>query len=70
MKLEELPSHVRVLTGADLEYKCNMVISEEATAGYLLFKTACGICYDDGADQMLAMIILSFRKEEKGRRNG
>ena len=59
---KELPSHVRVVMGADLEYKCNKIIGEEANDGFLLFKTSCGVTYSEGQDQTVCIIVLAFRR--------
>lgn len=64
-KYDELPSHIRVVSGADLEYKCNKIVGEEMTAGYLLFKTSCGMCYSEGNDQEHFIIVLAFRRMDE-----
>ena len=59
---DNLPSHIRVVNGADLEYKCQKIISEEADEGYLLFKTSCGITYSEDNDVIHCIIVLAFRR--------
>lgn len=59
----ELPSHVRIITGADLEEKCNLIVCEETGYGYLLFKAA--VSSYDSVDEAFprVTIVLCFRKE-------
>lgn len=57
-----LPSHVRVITGANLEEKCNLVVSEEQGYGYLLFKVAVS-SFDSSDSYPSVTIVLCFRKE-------
>lgn len=56
-----LPSHVRVVTGANLEEKCNLVVSEEDGYGYLLFKVAVS-SFDSSDSYPSVTIILCFYK--------
>ena len=70
MVKDNLPSHIRIVMGADLEYKCQKIVSEEAGEGYLLFKTSCGITYSEGNDNTLCIIVLAFRRmDEREARN-
>lgn len=59
-----LPSHVRVVTGANFEEKCNLVVSEEAGYGYHLFASSVS-SYDSSDSYPSVTIILCFYRVEK-----
>jgi hypothetical protein len=59
---KEQPSHIRVVMGADLEYKCNKIITEETKDGFLLFKTSCSSAYNTDTGEIWHLIVLGFRK--------
>jgi len=56
-----LPSHVRVVTGANLEEKCNLVVSEEQGYGYHLFASSVS-SYDSSDSYPSVTIVLCFYK--------
>jgi hypothetical protein len=58
-----LPSHVRVVTGANLEEKCNLVVSEEHGYGYLLFKAAVSCFNGEDFYPISGLVVLCFKKE-------
>lgn len=58
----KLPSHVRVVTGLDLENKCNLVVEEEASYGFILFKVAVSCFEPSDSYPINGMIVLCFRK--------
>lgn len=75
---KELPAHIRVITGGDLEYKCNKVIEEEVKAGFLLYKVSCSVSsmsnsdkpYDSDLPQYLIVLAFRMRKKEIWFRQG
>ena len=59
-----LSSHVRVAAGLDIEEKCNLIVAEEESYGYVLVESSVS-CVEssDGYPVLCSTIVLIFHRK-------
>lgn len=58
-----LGSHVRVTTGLDIEDKCNLIVAEEESYGYVLVEVSVSCFEPSDSYPICGMIVLMFKRK-------